>query len=219
MKYKIGEVADKVGTSVRALRHLDTLGVLKPQFRDSNGYRYYSTADVERLAYINLLQLAGFTLREIPSLLENDNMEEEFDIHARMLKNKGKYLMLLGNLIEETGDSMSLQNASTSLEKFRNSLDAMSKEFHKSDRVENNGNDIHKEIITLLRTFITIDNNSFINYKIIIDIVPMLVNESYFASFMIMMRMYKSGAFKFDELDTIEKNFIKVKNQLESDIV
>ena len=218
-KFKIGEAAKKAGTSVRSLRHLDDMGVLRPEFRDPNGYRYYSERDIERLTYINLLQLAGFTLREIPALLSAQDTREEFIVHARMLRNKGRTLMLLGEFIEESISSLNAQSAPQSLERFHERLGSMSEEFHEGAQEEANTDDPHKELVTLLRTLITRDERSILNFKRLLRLVPMLGNQAYFDSFMIMIRVYKSNAFKLDELDTIEKNFLKLKKELESPIV
>jgi DNA-binding transcriptional MerR regulator len=223
-KFKIGEVASQLGTSVRSLRHLDALGVLSPEHRDANGYRYYSERDVEQLTYINILQLVGFTLREIPDLLKQENTREDFAIHAQMLKNKGRYLMLLGKLVEESTSVISERDASSTLETMHQRLGEMSAEFHEEetaqgDETSPSEHDQHREIITLLRTFITRKEPVVSAYKRIVKLVPMLENEAYLASFMTMMRVYKSSAFKLDELDIIEKNFLKTKKALESDIV
>ncbi|MBN2342228.1 MAG: MerR family transcriptional regulator [Deltaproteobacteria bacterium] len=222
--FKIGEVASQIGTSVRSLRHLDAMGVLSPEHRDANGYRYYSKRDVERLTYINLLQLVGFTLREIPDLLKLDDTREEFAIHAQMLKNKGRYLTLLGELVEESTNVISERDAQGTLETLHQRLGEMSAAFHgeavlPDDESPPPEHDQHREIITLLRTFIVLREPAVSSYKRLVKLVPMLENEAYLASFMTMIRVYKSSAFKLDELDIIEKNFLKTKKALESDIV
>lgn len=220
MKYKIGEAAQKVGVSIRSLRHLDSLEILKPSFREANGNRLYSERDIERLSYINLLQLAGFTLREIPNLLDKPDVRGEFEVHCQMLLNKGKYYRLLGESLAEICESVTLENAPSLAEEFKRRLNAMSEQFHDDQTMEQQGDeDPHRALIALLRRFADPKQDHIRAYKKTIQSLPQLLNESFFESFILMFRLHKSNAFKLGELDQIEKNFIKVKKQLESDIV
>ena len=52
MPYKIKEVADIVGISVRALHHYDQVGLLKPESVTTAGYRLYTDHDLERLQQV-----------------------------------------------------------------------------------------------------------------------------------------------------------------------
>ena len=49
MKLSIGEAAQRLGVSVRTLRHYDEIGLVKPTETGENGYRYY---DREALALL-----------------------------------------------------------------------------------------------------------------------------------------------------------------------
>lgn len=69
-RWKVGELADATGVTIRALHHYDELGLLVPSERSSAGYRLYSSSDVERLYRIVALRRLGFRLEEIASLLE-----------------------------------------------------------------------------------------------------------------------------------------------------
>lgn len=220
MKMKIGEAAQKVGVSVRSLRHLDSMGTLKPSFREPNGNRLYSEDDIDKLSYISLLQLAGFTLREIPALLSNSNVQEEFDVHCKMLLNKGRYYQILGESLAEICQFVSLKNAPDMLEEFRDRLNRMSEQFHSEQEMEEQENeDLHQALIVLMRRFAESGRDHIRDYKQLIQAIPQLLNESFFDSFMLMFRMHKSNAFKLGELDQIEKKIATVKKQLESDIV
>jgi DNA-binding transcriptional MerR regulator len=67
----IGRFARLTGLSVKALRHYDELGLLRPAAVDaSTGYRSYSTAQVERAEAIRLLRRLELPLDEIAALLE-----------------------------------------------------------------------------------------------------------------------------------------------------
>jgi DNA-binding transcriptional MerR regulator len=70
----IGRFARLTGLSVKALRHYDELGLLRPASVDpSSGYRSYTTAQVERAETIRLLRRLELPLDEIAALLEADD--------------------------------------------------------------------------------------------------------------------------------------------------
>lgn len=58
------ECARAAGTSVRALRHYEAKGLVKP-VRAANGYRHYGAEEVTKVAAIRLLQRLGLSLAEI----------------------------------------------------------------------------------------------------------------------------------------------------------
>ena len=63
--WKVGELASETGLSVRALRHYDQIGLLKPSSESEGGHRIYSTRDVEKLQKIMTLKQLGFSLDKI----------------------------------------------------------------------------------------------------------------------------------------------------------
>lgn len=67
----VGEVADVVGISVRALHHYDRIGLVVPSSRTSAGYRVYDDADVERLHQVLTYRELGFPLEQIATLLDD----------------------------------------------------------------------------------------------------------------------------------------------------
>jgi MerR family transcriptional regulator, thiopeptide resistance regulator len=70
--YRIGELAQVAGVTVRALHHYDSLGLLSPSERTSGGHRLYAAADVERLYRLLALRGLGLPLDEIAGLLDDD---------------------------------------------------------------------------------------------------------------------------------------------------
>lgn len=64
----IGELASKSGVTVRALRYYESQGLLKP-LRSEAGQRVYKYPDILRLQQIQLLKKAGFTLRQIATMI------------------------------------------------------------------------------------------------------------------------------------------------------
>lgn len=67
---KIGQLAERVGVSTKAIRYYETIGVLPEPERAANGYRSYSPATAERIAFIQDAQTAGLSLLEIQTILE-----------------------------------------------------------------------------------------------------------------------------------------------------
>lgn len=67
---RIGELADDVGMTTKALRFYEQRGLLPEPVRTASGYRDYPPEAVERLQFIRDSQFAGLTLAEIQSVLE-----------------------------------------------------------------------------------------------------------------------------------------------------
>jgi DNA-binding transcriptional MerR regulator len=73
----IGRFARLTGLSVKALRHYDELGLLRPAAVDTDtGYRSYSTGQVERAETIRLLRRLELPLDDIATLLATDDPAE-----------------------------------------------------------------------------------------------------------------------------------------------
>ena len=68
---KIGEVAHLTGITVRALRHYDAIGLLKPSGISDTGYRLYSDADLQRLQQILFFRELDFPLSDIRDIMMN----------------------------------------------------------------------------------------------------------------------------------------------------
>ena len=64
---QVGELAERTGVSIRALRYYEESGLL-PAKRETNGYRNFDEASVERVRVIKDLIDSGFTIEEIVSL-------------------------------------------------------------------------------------------------------------------------------------------------------
>ena len=70
---KIGDFAKLSRVSVKALRHYDEMGLLKPTQVDRfTGYRYYSFDQLPRLNRILALKDLGFSLEQIAQLLSEE---------------------------------------------------------------------------------------------------------------------------------------------------
>lgn len=65
---KIGELAERAGVSVRALRYYEERGLLQAG-RTPAGHRIYQEADVDRVRFYQQLYAAGLTSSHIAQLL------------------------------------------------------------------------------------------------------------------------------------------------------
>ncbi|MFF3441007.1 MerR family transcriptional regulator [Streptosporangium sp. NPDC002721] len=68
-RWSIGEVARASGTTVRALRHYDAIGLLRASERTASGHRRYIGDDVRRLYRVRALRTLGLSLEEIAEVL------------------------------------------------------------------------------------------------------------------------------------------------------
>jgi effector-binding domain-containing protein len=96
----IGRFSKATRLSVKALRHYDELGLLRPAFVDpSSGYRYYRPAQANQAEAIRILRSLEMPLEEIAELLDagggelaakrlarhRERLEARLDEHRRML--------------------------------------------------------------------------------------------------------------------------------------
>lgn len=66
---RIGELADEVGVNPKTIRYYESIGLLPEPDRTTSGYRDYTPADVERLAFIRRAQRLDLRLDEIGEIL------------------------------------------------------------------------------------------------------------------------------------------------------
>ncbi|MEZ0230849.1 MAG: MerR family transcriptional regulator [Planctomycetota bacterium] len=68
---RIGEVAERLGTTTRTIRYYEEIGLLGGGEREAGRHRSYDEADVERLSdALRFKQLLGLSLDELKALLE-----------------------------------------------------------------------------------------------------------------------------------------------------
>lgn len=72
----IGRLAEEAGVNVETIRYYQRRGLLQEPDKPTRGYRRYEGGAVNRVRFIKRAQVLGFTLEEIASLLELD------DVHA-----------------------------------------------------------------------------------------------------------------------------------------
>lgn len=124
----IGEIADFFGVSRKAIRLYEKKGILKPVKTDAaNGYRYYSTEQVQQLNALLELKALGFSLDEIKMILDGKTAKASL---LEMLEKKRQAWLetidsarykeeCLGELIQNLQVSSTAQNITEMTEEER----------------------------------------------------------------------------------------------------
>ena len=68
---RVGDLAKRVGKTVRAMHLYEELGLLEPKARSEGGFRMYGPEAVDRIHWIVKLQAIGFTLAEIQGFVRD----------------------------------------------------------------------------------------------------------------------------------------------------
>ena len=109
--WRIGELAQVTGLTVRTLHHYDELGLLIPSSRSEAGHRLYSEADVRRLYRVLVLRRLGFPLQDIAGYLERDGFSlrdalkrqlEELERHLRVQEDLREKLVRIVGAVDAT---------------------------------------------------------------------------------------------------------------------
>jgi DNA-binding transcriptional MerR regulator len=70
--WRVGELAEATGLSVRTLHHYDEIDLLPPSGRSTSGHRRYDADDVRRLHRIVALRGFGLSLAEVGQVLDGE---------------------------------------------------------------------------------------------------------------------------------------------------
>jgi len=82
--FKIGELAERTGISIRALHHYDEIDLLSPSHRSAAGHRLYGRREVIRLQQIVCLRQIGLSLDEIREVLNHPKHDARRVISLRV---------------------------------------------------------------------------------------------------------------------------------------
>ena len=82
-EWRVGQLAELSGVTVRTLRHYDQTGLLRPSGRTSGGHRLYDQQNVTRLYRVLALRRLGFSLAEVGSLLD----DPDWDFQAMLTRH------------------------------------------------------------------------------------------------------------------------------------
>lgn len=108
--YAVGEVARLAGVSVRTLHHYDAVGILHPAKRGDNGYRAYTTEDLERLQRILAYRELGFELAAIGALLDDPATDriEHLRRQATLLDARMERLEAMRSSLHKTMEALQM---------------------------------------------------------------------------------------------------------------
>jgi MerR family copper efflux transcriptional regulator len=68
-RFRVGQLAHKVGKTVRTIHFYEELGLVQPAERSKGGFRLYNQDALTRIHWIDRLQQLGFSLTEIRDFL------------------------------------------------------------------------------------------------------------------------------------------------------
>ncbi|MFZ6875606.1 MerR family transcriptional regulator [Undibacterium sp. Di27W] len=75
MLLKVGELAKRIGLTIRALHHYEEIGLVQPSARTAAGYRLYNKDDIARLHRIQALRGLGLSLAETRDMLNGEGAD------------------------------------------------------------------------------------------------------------------------------------------------
>lgn len=100
--YLISDIAKNTDLSTDTIRFYEKRGLIQPNFRASNQYRYYGDEALKRLIFIKRCRALGMSLKEIEYLIQLEQNPEQdccevnqmIDQHLIDISNKIKELQL-----------------------------------------------------------------------------------------------------------------------------
>ncbi|MCR8643615.1 MerR family transcriptional regulator [Paenibacillus sp. N1-5-1-14] len=120
MSYKVKEVAEIAGVSVRTLHHYDEIGLLTPKSVSRAGYRLYTEYELGRLQHILFFKEIGFSLDEIKQILDNPDFDQKQALltHRELLEQKRQRLETMIQTVNKTIESIEGGTPMSHKEKF-----------------------------------------------------------------------------------------------------
>lgn len=141
--WKVGELAERTGLTIRTLHHYDAIGLLSPSGRTESlhgsGHRLYTAVDVARLHKILSLKQLGFTLERIGEYLTRDDYDprQVVRMHLEKIRQQTLELERLGNRLQALTET--LDRADTvSVETFLETIEAitMIEKYYTPEQIE-----------------------------------------------------------------------------------
>ena len=104
MTYTVKKLSELSGVTVRTLHYYEEIGLLKPAYTGSNGYRYYEQKELLILQQILFFKELGFKLKQIQNVLGKKSFDqlEALCSHKRSLAQEREKLGRLLKTIDKT---------------------------------------------------------------------------------------------------------------------
>lgn len=104
MTYTVKKLAEISGVSIRTLHWYDEVGLLKPAYLGSNGYRYYEEEQLLLLQQILFFRELGFELKKIQKVLGRSDFDKMVALtsHRQVLKKNLEQTRRLLKTIDKT---------------------------------------------------------------------------------------------------------------------
>ena len=124
--WKVGQLAERTGLTVRTLHHYDQIGLLSPSHRSKAGHRLYGERDVKRLQKIVSLRQLGLTLEQIAEWLSRPRLSavQVLDLHIRKIREQIGAQEALCSRLEGITRALRAREQ-VSMEEFLNTIEAI----------------------------------------------------------------------------------------------
>lgn len=104
MAYTVKKLSELSGVTIRTLHFYEEIGLLKPAYHGSNGYRYYEEKELLQLQQILFFKELGFSLKQIQKVLGRDDFDQLSALytHRKSLNREWEKIGLLLKTIDRT---------------------------------------------------------------------------------------------------------------------
>ncbi len=113
--WKVGEVTELAGLTIRTLRYYDQICLFSPSQYTESGHRLYTKADLERLQPILSLKQMGMSLEEIQLLLSNPEEQTVAEILQTQISRVKKEIEVQQKLVAELENALSAAHSNRTL--------------------------------------------------------------------------------------------------------
>ncbi|MGC1879238.1 MAG: MerR family transcriptional regulator [Rhabdochlamydiaceae bacterium] len=104
MVYTVKKLSELSGVTIRSLHFYEEIGLLKPAYYGSNGYRYYEEKELLQLQQILFFKELGFSLKQIQKVLGRNDFDQLSALysHRKSLSQEWEKIGLLLKTIDKT---------------------------------------------------------------------------------------------------------------------
>jgi DNA-binding transcriptional MerR regulator len=104
MAYTVKKLSKLSGVTIRTLHFYEEIGLLKPAYYGSNGYRYYEEKELLQLQQILFFKELGFSLKQIQNVLGKSDFDQLAALHShkKALRKEWEKIGVLVKTIDKT---------------------------------------------------------------------------------------------------------------------